>query len=353
MNDEYLYDAIDILKKLISIPSSSRNEDQVADVLAESISKYGFKPIRDGNNVWCLSPSFNSNIPTILLNSHLDTVKPVDGWKIDPYSPIEEDGCIFGLGSNDAGAPLVSLLMAFVALNKKVQPFNLVYLASCEEEIGGKNGIESVIDKLPKIDVAIVGEPTNMNPAIAEKGLMVLDGKILGISGHAARNEGENAIYKAVDVINALRKIHFEKESALLGPVKITITQIEAGYQHNIIPDLCKIVVDVRTTDAYSNQETLELIRKAVPDCSLTPRSTRLNSSKIHPDHPLVQRLEIVGKKPFGSPTLSDQALMPFPSLKLGPGDSARSHTANEYIKIEEIREGIELYVKILDGIRL
>ncbi len=351
MMDELFYDAVDMLKGMISIQSFSRDEKNVADYVETRMKNLGFSPRRSGNNLWIIPSDFNPQKPTILLNSHLDTVKPSDEWSHDPFMPLEdENGRLFGLGSNDAGASLVTLFAAFRYLSTISQEYNLIFLASCEEEVGGKNGIESVIPMLPHIDVAIVGEPTNMQPAIAEKGLMVLDGAIHGISGHAARNEGVNAIYRTMELIEALRSIKFEKESALLGPVKVTVTQIEAGSQHNVIPDLCKIVVDVRTTDAYSNHETLEIIQNAVKhiDCSLTPRSTRLNSSKIDPVHPLINRLLTMGKEPFGSPTLSDQSLMPFQSFKMGPGNSSRSHTADEYILIDEMRDAIQTYISLL-----
>jgi acetylornithine deacetylase len=266
---------------------------------------------------------------------------------------VEEDGKLYGLGSNDAGASLVSLIAAFIYLDKRPRDYNIVMLASCEEEVSGKDGIESVLAYVAPITIAIVGEPTEMHPAIAEKGLMVLDGKIKGVSGHAARNEGVNAIYEAVKVVEKLRDLRFEKESKMLGPVKISVTQINAGTQHNVVPDMCEIVVDVRSTDAYTNFQTLSKIRSAVPQCELTPRSTRLNPSYIDPSHPIVKRLQLLGAKPFGSPTLSDQALMPWQSLKLGPGSSSRSHTADEYIHYQEIRSAIQVYVSILDGLKL
>ena len=244
---------------------------------------------------------------------------------------------------------MVSLLAVFRWLTQHKQHYNLIFLASCEEEVSGRSGIESVLPMLPNIDVAIVGEPTGMQPALAEKGLMVLDAEAIGVSGHAARNEGVNAIYKAIDAINALRNLQFEKKSQLLGPIKVSATVINAGTQHNVVPDVCRFVVDVRTTDAYSNQDTLQIIREAAPQCTFTPRSTRLNPSSISTEHPLVKRLLTLGKVPFGSPTLSDQALMPFPSLKLGPGDSARSHSADEYICPIEIREAIHTYISLLD----
>ena len=353
--DELFYDAIDMLKEMISIPSFSREENEVADRIMNILYSYGLEPKRHGNNLWCVAPNFDQDRPTILLNSHIDTVKPVLGWTRPPFSPNEEEGRIFGLGSNDAGASVVSLTATFRYLYTLERPYNLVLLLSCEEEVSGKNGLESVLPLLPHIDVAIVGEPTEMQPAIAEKGLMVLDGEIQGVSGHAARNEGINAIYRAMEVVYTLKNLNFEKESPTLGPIKITVSQIEAGTQHNVVPDRCHIVVDIRTTDAYSNLETLELIRKAVSYewCTLTPRSTRLNPSGISIKHPLVKRLITLGCNPFGSPTLSDQALMPFPSLKLGPGNSSRSHTADEFIYVDEIRNAIHTYTTILTNLNL
>lgn len=353
--DELFYDAIDMLKEMISIPSFSREENEVADRIMNILYSYGLEPKRHGNNLWCVAPNFDQDRPTILLNSHIDTVKPVLGWTRPPFSPNEEEGRIFGLGSNDAGASVVALTATFRHLYNQERLYNLILLLSCEEEVSGKNGLESVLPLLPHIDVAIVGEPTEMQPAIAEKGLMVLDGEIQGVSGHAARNEGINAIYRAMEVVYTLKNLNFEKESPTLGPIKITVSQIEAGTQHNVVPDRCHIVVDIRTTDAYSNLETLELIRKAVSYewCTLTPRSTRLNPSGISIKHPLVKRLITLGCNPFGSPTLSDQALMPFPSLKLGPGNSSRSHTANEFIYVDEIRNAIHTYTTILTNLNL
>ena len=353
--DELYYDALDLLKKMVAIPSFSRQENEVADLVEHEIIRCGFEASRHGNNVWCMAPGFDESLPTLLLNSHIDTVKPADGWLSNPFEPLEtDDERIYGLGTNDAGASVVSLLAAFRYLADCDRDYNLVFLASCEEEVSGKNGIEAVLPLLPKVDVAIVGEPTGMEPAIAEKGLMVLDGIVTGIAGHAARNEGEDAIYNAMDVIAALRSLKFDRESEMLGPVKISVTQIEAGRQHNVIPDRCKIVVDVRTTDAYGNLETLELINRSIGEkCTLVPRSTRLEPSGIAEEHPLVKRMKILGKRPFGSPTLSDQALMPFPSVKIGPGDSARSHTANEYICLWEVRDAIQTYITLLDGCRI
>lgn len=354
--DELYYDAVDLLKGMIAIKSVSREETAVADMIEDVMRRnFSLDVKRIGNNIWSMSPDFSPSRKTILLNSHIDTVKPCAEWSRNPFDPeTTEDGRLYGLGSNDAGASVVSLMAAFRYLTVHEQNCNFIYLASCEEEVSGKQGIESVLPMLPNIDVAIVGEPTQMQPATAEKGLMVLDGVIRGVAGHAARNEGVNAIYKAMDVINRLRNVAFGKTSSLLGPINVSVTQINAGTQHNVVPDRCDIVVDVRSTDAYSNKETLEIIRCAAgDDCELTPRSTRLNSSSISAEHPIVRRLVTLGKKPFGSPTLSDQALMPFQSLKMGPGDSARSHTADEYIELDEIREAIQTYITLLDRISL
>lgn len=353
MIDEIYYKSVDLLKNMISVPSVSRDEGEVAGIVQRFLENEGVEAASIGNNVYVAPPAYDATLPTILLNSHIDTVRAVEGWERDPFTPVEEDGRLYGLGSNDAGASVVALIAAYLVLSRRPQPYNLALLLSCEEEVSGKGGISSVIDKIGRIDFAVVGEPTGMRPAIAEKGLMVLDGEIYGEAGHAARDEGVNAIYKAVEVVETLRNLRFERESAMLGPVKISVTQINAGTQHNVVPDLCSIVVDVRTTDAYTNVETLELIRQAVPQCRLTPRSTRLNPSGIIPAHPLVQRARLLGLEPFGSPTLSDQALMPWPSLKMGPGDSARSHTADEYIELPEIRQAIEYYIHLLDNLKL
>lgn len=354
--DELFYDAVDLLKRLIATPSVSRDETAAADVVAEELRRCGFAPKRSANNVWVVDPDFDPARPTILLNSHIDTVKPVANWTYAPFCPTTDESGerIYGLGSNDAGASVVSLMAAFRQLVTLPRTYNLIYLASAEEEVSGRNGIESVIPMLPPITLAIVGEPTGMNPAIAEKGLMVLDGEITGQSGHAARNEGINAIYRAMDVVNTLKSLTFPCESEVLGPVRISVTQIEAGTQHNVVPDICRIVVDVRTTDAYTNQQTLDLIRQAMPPyCTLTPRSTRLNPSGISTEHPLIRRLVMMGATPFGSPTLSDQALLHCQSFKIGPGESARSHTADEYICLDEIRQAISTYIKILSGLQL
>ncbi len=344
--------AINLLKTIISIPSFSREENNVADALQGYIESAGFVCNRKGNNCWILSPEFDSNKPTLLLNSHIDTVKPVAGWDSDPFIPMEKDGKIYGLGANDAGASVVSLLHTFFVLTKESQPYNLIFLASSEEEVSGKDGVESVLSEFPPIDVAIVGEPTSMQPAIAEKGLMVLDCTTYGKAGHAARNEGENAIYKALQDIDWFKNHRFEKVSDTLGEVKMSVTMINAGTQHNVVPDKCSFVVDVRSNECYSNQVLLDTIKASVQS-EVNARSTRLNSSFIPQEHPLVKRCTELELIPFGSPTLSDQALMPFPSLKMGPGESARSHTANEFIFGHEIENAIDLYIKLLNQINI
>ncbi len=350
--DELFYDALDLLKNMIRIPSYSRQENEVADKIESYIRIVGFTPHRKGNNIWIKSPDFSDSKSTILLNSHIDTVKPVSGWSKDPFDPIEEDSRLYGLGSNDAGASLVSLLHVFFLLTQKPQDYNLIFLASCEEEVSGKDGIESALKDIPTPSFAIVGEPTGMHPAIAEKGLMVLDCVSIGESGHAARNEGINAIYKAMKDIEWFRSFEFPLVSDLLGAVKMTVTMVNAGTQHNVVPDTCSFVVDVRSNECYSNEELFDIINSHT-ECEVTPRSFRLNSSKIAVENPFVQRAVVMGRKPYGSPTLSDQALMSFPSVKIGPGDSARSHTADEYINPDEIREAIEYYFKLLDGLKL
>lgn len=350
--DEKYYDAVDLLKAMIQIPSFSREEDAVATMLESYIRKNGHSPHRKGNNVWILSPDFSDSKPTIILNSHIDTVKPVSAWTRNPFEAIEEDGKLYGLGSNDAGASLVSLLHAFFLLTEKPQHYNLVFLASCEEEVSGKGGVEFALPELPKPAFGIVGEPTGMHPAIAEKGLMVLDCIAHGKSGHAARNEGENAIYKAMRDIEWFRTFQFPKESKTLGPVKMSVTMINSGTQHNVVPDRCEFVVDIRSTDTYSNHELFEIIDSHT-ESEIKARSFRLNSSGISLDNPFVQRAITIGKEPYGSPTLSDQALMNFPTVKIGPGESSRSHTADEYIELDEIREAVELYYKLLDNLEL
>ena len=345
-------DAIALLQQLIAITSISKEEEKAADFLERYIEMKGYVVSRKNNNVWLLSPGFDSSRPTLLLNSHIDTVKPVAGWVHNPFTPSIEGRKLFGLGSNDAGASVVSLLHAFFYLTQQQQNYNLIYAASSEEEISGENGLVSLLAELPKIDFAIVGEPTGMHLAVAEKGLMVLDCIVHGQAGHAARNEGENAIYKALPDINWFRTHEFKMKSELLGPVKMTVTQIIAGTQHNVIPDMCKFVVDVRSNEFYSNQDILNEIREQV-SCDVQPRSTRLSSTATPLNHPVIKRGRELNRSVFGSPTLSDQALMPFQSLKMGPGDSSRSHTADEYILVDEINKAIEIYIQLLDGLKI
>ena len=345
-------EATGLLKELIAIPSVSREEAQAADCLQRYIELQGMETGRKGNNVWCLSPAFDLKRPTLLLNSHIDTVKPVAGWRKAPFAPTESNGRIYGLGSNDAGASVVSLLQVFLALCRTAQPYNLVFLASCEEEVSGAGGIESALPLLPPISFALVGEPTEMQPAIAEKGLMVLDVTATGRSGHAAREEGDNAIYKVLDDVAWFRDYRFPRVSPLLGPVKMSVTQVNAGTQHNVIPDRCTFVVDIRSNECYTNEELFAEICRHI-HCEAKARSFRLGSSHAPEGHPLVQRAIELGRVPFGSPTLSDQALMPFPSMKMGPGKSSRSHTADEFIFIKEIEEAIGLYLSLLDGTKI
>ena len=344
-------EAIQLLKSLIATPSFSREEDKTALIIVKYLEEKGIPFQRKGNNIWAKGKFWDDANPTYLLNSHHDTVKPVKGWQKDAFQPLVEEGKLFGLGSNDAGASLVSLLATFIHFYDKKSPFNLIFAASAEEEISGKNGIASILPELGAIDAAIVGEPTEMQMAIAEKGLMVIDGEAKGRAGHAAREEGINALYIAIEDIQILKNFELEKVSPLLGKTKISVTQIEAGTQHNVVPDSCKFVIDVRTNEAYSNQEVYEILQAKVKS-TLTPRSFRLNSSRIENSHPLVKSGLQLGRICFGSPTLSDQALMNFPSLKMGCGDSARSHTADEFIYLQEIEEGIDLYIQLLENLR-
>lgn len=349
---EYTAEAVRLLKELIATPSVSRDEAKAADIIEKTIGEYGLETHRLANNVWTIDPDYDETKPTILLNAHIDTVKPVSTWTRDPFSPDIENGILYGLGSNDCGGGLCSLLQTFRIITDRRSPFNLVYLASAEEEVSGKNGISLVLPHLPHIDVAIVGEPTGMQPAIAEKGLMVLDMIAHGKSGHAARNEGVNAIYEALPDIEWVRDYRFERVSKYLGPVKMTLTVINAGTQHNVIPDECRMLVDVRTNELYTNHEVFDIIRRHVKS-EVNAHSFRLQSSHIDINHPIVEKCLAMGMKPYGSPTLSDQALMPFPSLKLGPGESSRSHSADEFIHISEIDDAIEKYVSLLDGLKL
>lgn len=344
----YTEQAVELLKTLITIPRVSREEAAAADFLERQMMAWGLSPKREANNLWLMADGYSEQKQTILLNAHIDTVKPVKTWTRNAYQPTVEDGRLYGIGSNDCGGGLVALLQVFRILNGRPLPYNLVFLASAEEEVSGKDGIERVLPLLPNIDVAIVGEPTGMQPAVAEKGLMVIDGYAKGVSGHAARNEGVNAIYEALDDLMWLRDYRFTKESELLGATKMTITQVESGTQHNVIPDSLHFVIDVRTNEYYQNEFLFAFLQNHMKHCELKARSFRLHSSCISLDHPLVKRCTDLGMIPFGSPTLSDQALMPFPSFKLGPGESARSHSADEYIELKEITQSIEKYLAIL-----
>lgn len=344
--------AIDLLKNLIATPSFSREEAPAAECVAAffNAKNIPFRPHL--NNLWAKNCHWQEGKPVLLLNSHIDTVKPATGWQRDPFHPgVEEGDILYGLGSNDAGGPLVSLLATFAHFYERSDlPVNLIMAATAEEEISGANGIAALLPELGHIDFAIVGEPTQLRMAIAEKGLMVIDGEARGVAGHAAREEGVNAIYIALEDIQLIRNLELERVSPLLGKVKMSVTQIEAGKQHNVVPDSCRFVIDVRTNECYRNEEVFDLLQSKVQS-SLKARSFRLNSSGIALEHPLVQSGLQLGLPYFGSPTLSDQALMPFPSLKIGPGDSARSHTADEYIRLSEIRAGIDCYIQLIEGI--
>ncbi len=344
--------AIALLERLIKRPSISRDESAVADIIWEEFLRLGFKPQRKGNNVWAEAWEHDPEKPTILLDAHLDTVKPVAGWRRDPFTPNVEGERLYGLGSNDTGGSLVALIATFARLVESEQPYNLICLASAEEEVTGAGGVRMVLDELPKIDFAIVGEPTQMHPAVAERGLMVFDCVARGVSGHAAREEGVNAIYKAMADIEWFRSYTFPRISPMLGAVKMSVTGIEAGTQHNVVPAECRFMVDVRVNECYQNEELLALVREHVHS-EVTPRSTHLSSSFIALDHPAVKRLIDMGREPFGSPTMSNQAVMPFTTLKLGPGDSARSHTADEYILLSEIEQAMEIYYDLLNGLKI
>lgn len=353
--------AIELLKQLIATPSFSKEEDQTAGILDTFLRERGVIRYRRLNNIFAYNSHFDPAKPTLLLNSHHDTVKPNPKYTKDPFSPIIEDGKLYGLGSNDAGGPLVSLLATFLYYKDRADlKYNLVFAATAEEEISGRNGIEALLQdeqfNYPfrsngKIECGIVGEPTQMQMAVAERGLMVLDCLSHGKAGHAAREEGENAIYKALADIEWFRNYRFPKVSDLLGPVKMSVTVIETDNKaHNVVPAQCKFVVDVRVNELYTFEEVLEVIRAHV-QCEVQPRSTRLRSTSIALDHPLTQAGIALNRSYYGSPTTSDKALMPFQTLKMGPGDSARSHTADEFIYVEEIKEGIQLYIQLLNQV--
>ncbi|MBS1581314.1 MAG: M20 family metallo-hydrolase [Bacteroidetes bacterium] len=352
MNDRIVHlqeEAVALLRELIALPSPSREEDRTATAIAAFLQRHGVQPMRSGNNVWARSAPAGSGRPTVLLNSHHDTVRPSTGWTRDPFTPTVEGDVLYGLGSNDAGGPLVTLIAAFLALHERGdRPFDLVLAATAEEEISGANGIAALLPELGRIDMAIVGEPTGMEMAVAEKGLLVLDCTAHGVPGHAARSEGDNAIMNALPDIAWFRDFRFPKVSPTLGPVHMNVTMIEAGTQHNVVPDRCRFTVDVRCTDAYTHEEVLDVIRSHVRS-DVRPRSLRLRPSAIAPDHPLVRAGQAIGLRTFGSPTLSDQALLPMPSIKLGPGRSERSHTADEFIHPSEVQDGIRRTIALLE----
>ncbi len=342
---------VEWLKQLIATPSPSRDEDKTADLLFAILAGEGCDPQRLHNNVWAVAGGYDPERPTLLLNSHHDTVRPASSYTRDPFTPSVEDGTLYGLGSNDAGASVVTLMQTFLTLRRHTLPFNLVLALSAEEECMGERGMRALVPellaRLGHIDMALVGEPTGMQAAIGERGLVVLDGVARGRSGHAARGEGVNALYTALDDIARLREFRFERDSALLGPIGVAVTQIEAGTQHNIVPDLCRFVVDVRTTDAYTNEQTVEILQAAIRS-EITPRSTRIRAVALDEGHPLVAAAKATGRTAYISPTTSDRTLMPFPALKMGPGESSRSHTADEYIRLAEIEEGAAVYEKYI-----
>lgn len=343
---------------MIATPSLSRQEGDTAMLIYDYLAAAGASPHRHGNNVWAVSEGFDPQRPTLMLNSHHDTVRPAPSYTRDPYAPAIEDGRMYGLGSNDAGASVVSLIRTFLDMRAMPLPFNLLLAITAEEEVGGEGGMRAFLPMLAEEGIAvnctIVGEPTGMQPAVAERGLVVLDCVTEGVTGHAARGEGINAIYRAMEDIDRLRAYEFPRTSQVLGPVTLNVTQIDAGWQHNAIPDVCKWVVDIRTTDAYTNEEVVELLRAQAKWSTLTPRSTRVRASVIDASHPLVKVATELGGKTFVSPTTSDMSLMyDFPSLKIGPGQSSRSHSADEYIEIAEIEEAVDTYRRILMNLKL
>lgn len=348
-NQELKNKAIELLKRLVETRSFSGEEDETSDLIFDFLTSNGAKSYRQDNNVWSIHPDYEASKQTILLNSHHDTVRFGSNWTHDPLKATLDGEKLTGLGSNDAGASVVSLLAAFVYFLDKDLPFNLIVAITAEEENSGQKNVSSILPNLGKIDLGIVGEPTQMDMAIAERGLVVLEVESKGKTGHAARNEGVNAIYEALQDIEWFRNYRFEKVSDMLGPVKMTVTQIEAGKQHNVVPDVCKMVVDVRVNELYSNQEVVDIVRNHIKS-EVNPRSLRLNSSRIDITHPIVRKGIELGCKTYGSPTLSDMAMMDFDTVKIGPGDSARSHTPDEFILISEIEAGIDRYISLLDG---
>lgn len=350
--DTYIKDAVGLLERLISTPSISRDEARAADIMERAVAACGFEARREANNVWTVDPDYTSSRPTILLNAHIDTVRPAASWRRDPFRATVEGDRIYGLGSNDCGGGLVTLLQVYRALVLLPRSYNLVYLASAEEEVSGQDGIRRALPLLPKIDVAIVGEPTGMQPATAERGLMVLDITAHGRSGHAARGEGINAIYRAMDDLQWIRSYRFRRVSPLLGPTLMNVTMISAGTQHNVVPDTCRMVADVRVNELYDNRELYDFICRNLKS-DVAARSFHLRSSHISESHPLVVRCRQMGLVPYGSPTLSDQALMPWSSMKLGPGSSSRSHAADEFVCISEISHAFTVYMQLLAGLKL
>ncbi len=346
-------DTLGLLSQLVSIPSVSGEENEVADFFFDYVKTKGYKPNRKGNNIWVRNKKFSSKLPTVLLNSHLDTVKPCEGWTIDPFVPMIKDNRLYGLGSNDASLSLSCLFSVFHIYNmNNVLGLNLILSATAEEEISGKNGIQSILFDLGIIELGIIGEPTDMRMAVAEKGLIVLDCYSNGKASHAAYNGQDNAIINCLEDLQWFNNYEFENKSQMLGDTMASVTQINAGQQHNVVPDKCHFVIDVRVNDKYSNQEVVDIIKKSVKS-EVIERSLRLNSSTISLDHPIVKKGRDMGLDIFGSYTLSDQALLEFPTIKLGPGDSARSHIADEYIEIDEIEDGINKYIKLLNGLKL
>ncbi|MFI3306328.1 MAG: M20/M25/M40 family metallo-hydrolase [Rikenellaceae bacterium] len=343
--------ALELLKELIATPSHSREEGATASIIERWLNDRGVETLRRGNNILARSKGFDeSSKSTLLMNSHHDTVRPAASYTRDPYSPDIEDGRLFGLGSNDAGGSVVGLVSAFVAHypTSDELPFNILLAITAEEEVMGEGGIRSLYDLLGCVDFAIVGEPTGLNAAVGERGLVVLDCVAEGRSGHAARDEGDNALYRAVRDIEKLRTYRFDRCSELLGEIRLTTTMIECGTQHNVVPDKCRFVVDCRTTDAYTNQEMVDLLAEEL-ESSVTPRSTRIGASALDPNHPLLLAAKGLGAEPYVSPTTSDMALMPWPSLKIGVGESARSHTADEWVGVDEVVAGVEFYTKYID----
>jgi acetylornithine deacetylase/succinyl-diaminopimelate desuccinylase-like protein len=350
-NEQLYVDALGLLQNLIAAPSFSREEEKTADIIGEFLASHGVEFHRHLNNIWALNKYYDASKPLILLNSHHDTVKPNSAYTRDPFKPEITDDKLYGLGSNDAGGCLVDLIAAFLYFYDRGNlKYNLVIAATAEEEISGFNGVECILPQIPQVDFAIVGEPTLTQLAVAEKGLLVLDCTAYGKAGHAAREEGDNAIYKALQDIEWFRNYQFPKVSPTLGPIKMSVTIINAGSQHNVVPASCTFSVDIRVTDQYTHEKILEIVQQHV-HCEVKPRSVRMRSSSIDMDHPLVKAASKIGKGLYGSPTTSDQALIPAPSVKIGPGDSARSHSADEFIYLQEIRDGIDTYIRLLEEI--